>query len=67
MGNERGATMTELTLEELSCIVDTLESSMETSSWNSLSVEDYSDTDLMTYYALRASTLSKLQTILKGE
>lgn len=59
--------MTGLTLEEISCIVDTLESSMETSAWNSLSVEDYSDTDLMTYYALRASALSKLQSILTRE
>ena len=59
--------MTGLTTEELSCIVDTLESSIETSSWNSLSVEDYSDTDLMTYYALRASALSKLKSILTGE
>ena len=67
MGNEGGTTMTGLTLEELACIVDTLESSIETSSWNSLSLEDYSDTELMTYYALRASALSKLQTILKGE
>ena len=59
--------MTGLTTEELSCIVDTLESSIETSSWNSLSVEEYADTELMTYYALRASALSKLKSILTGE
>ena len=59
--------MTELTTEELSCIVDTLKSSMETSSWDGLSAEEYADTKLMTYYALRASALSKLKSILTGE
>ena len=59
--------MTGLTISELECIVDTLECSMETSAWGKLTVEAYADTDLMTYYALRASALSKLQTILTGE
>lgn len=59
--------MTGLTIPELKCIIDTLESSIETSSWDCLTVEELADPDLMEYYALRASALIKLNVIVAGE
>ena len=59
--------MTGLTIPELKCIRDTLESSIQTSSWDYLTVEELADPDLMEYYALRASALIKLNVIVTGE
>jgi hypothetical protein len=59
--------MTGLTIPELKCIIDTLESSIETSSWDCLTVEELADTELMEYYALRANSLTKLKAIVTGE
>ena len=59
--------MTGLNIKELKCIIDTLESSIETSYLDRLTIEDYSNPDLMEYYALRASALIKLNVIVTGE
>tara|TARA_R110000796_G_scaffold54469_3_gene127366 strand:- start:59 stop:238 length:180 start_codon:yes stop_codon:yes gene_type:complete len=59
--------MTGLTIEELKCLVDILESSIEISSWDCLGVSDFEDVELMQSYVLRASALSKLNVIIGKE